>query len=135
MKNELSYTGKLFRRIVVSSGYTYGKNLRVRYNRLMTEFSNEYHRAVEDFFYRRNAEGKWRLASKLEDYDSEYQFWKALRWLEDNGYITISWFETVRVRRLLTGKDHFIELTAKGLELAPKYLKMYDPEANGSYHT
>ena len=119
----LSYTGKLFQRIVVTSGYTYGKNLRVSYTHMTTKYSEDYEHSRLDFVYRRNAEGRWRYWAILDEYDSEYQFWKALRWLEDNGYITIRWNETVWISRNTAGSDNFIKLTAKGLELAPKYLR------------
>ena len=122
----LSYTGKLFQRIVVTSGYTYGKNLRVSYYHMQTKYADDY--ADDDmllnWIYRRSPKsGRWMAYDLHENYTNEYQFWKALRWLEENGYITVRWFETVSVSRLCTGKDHFIKLTDKGLELAPKYLR------------
>ena len=116
----LSYTGRLFRRIVVSSGYTFGNSRRVSYVGLMVKF-NEYS-SRDEFVYRRGADGKWHCSCRPED-DNEFRFWEAIRWLEKNGYIKVSWRETVRVSRLLDGSDSFIKLTEKGLAAAPSYLK------------
>lgn len=129
MTNELSYTGKLFRRIVVSSGFTYGKRMRVSVTHLTTKFADDYDDMLKKV-YRRNSKGYWELNYEVA-VDRRTAMQDALDWLEANGFITISRDETVRVSRLLTGLDSFVKLTEKGLAAAPKYLKQYDPDANG----
>ena len=125
----LSYTGLLFRRIIVASGYTYGKHMRISVNRLSTKYGSEYCNKLHQV-YRRNKRGYW-------DYiyepviDRKTPLWDALNWLEDNGYIQISRNETVRVSRLCTGMDDFIKITEKGLAAAPQYLRQPDPYPKG----
>ena len=129
MATELSYTGKLFRRIVISSGFTYGKQMRVSVTHLTTKFADDYENKQKKV-YRRNSKGYWDCFYEVV-IDRRTAMWDALNWLEANGFITISRDETVRVSRLLTGLDSFVKLTEKGLAAAPKYLKQYDPDANG----
>ena len=132
MKDELSYKGKLFRRIVISSGYTYGKRMRVSINHLIIRFADDYENKYKKV-YRRNKKGYWDLYYDVA-INRRSAIWEALDWLEDNNFITISRHETVSVSRLLSGMDDFAKLTDKGLEAAPKYLKMYDPDAKGCSH-
>lgn len=132
MTNELSYTGKLFRRIVVSSGFTYGKRMRVSVTNLTVKFADDYENKQKKV-YRRNSKGYWDFNYEVV-IDRRTAMWDALNWLEANGFITISRDETVRVSRLLTGLDSFVKLTEKGLAAAPKYLKLHDPDAKGNSH-
>lgn len=120
---QLSYTGILFRRIVLASGYTYGKRQRVSYIHITVKYASDYHDdQATEYIYQRDDNGHWSLHARLENYDKEYKFWAAIRWLEANGYITISWSERVRTSRLLTGLDNFITLTDKGLAAAPLFI-------------
>lgn len=125
----LSYTGLLFRRIVVTSGYTYGKNLRVSVVHLTNKYGSEYCNKLK-VVYRRNKKGRWDYSYEPV-IDRKTPFWDALNWLEDNGYIQISRNETVRVSRLCTGMDDFIKITEKGLAAAPQYLRQPDPYPKG----
>ena len=126
---ELSYVGLLFRRIVVTSGYTYGKRIRVSTTHLITKFSDDYENKRKRV-YRRNNKGYWYYDYEIET-DRRTELWNALNWLETNGFIVIKRNATVILSRLSTGKDDFITLTEKGLAVAPKYLAMKDPFAKG----
>jgi len=75
------------------------------------------------FLYHRGNDNKW-IAEMTPEDNKEFEFWKGLKWLEENGYI---------VRRVGTCKygtygtlacrTTYIVLTEKGLEVAPKYLQ------------
>ena len=116
----LSYTGLLFKRIVLMSGYTFGKTRQVSYDRLAAEYHDEY-LSKFNFFCKRNDSGKW-VCTKCPADDNEYKLWMGVHWLEQNGYIRVSWNEVVKLSRASNGMTHFITLTDKGREIAPKYL-------------
>lgn len=132
MANELSYTGKLFRRIAICCGAYYGNFHGVHSTHIMLKWADDYqdkHKKV----YRRNKHGYWELYYDVS-VNRRDAFENGLHWLEDNGYIKVNWNMAVRVSRLLTGCTDGITLTEKGKQVAPKYLKMYDPDEKGCSH-
>jgi hypothetical protein len=116
----LTYTGKLFRRIAICCGAAHGKLHEVSKSRLEFKYPDEYNWHW-DVIFRRGANNKWTPTFMPAD-DNEYNLWKGLKWLEENGYIKCC-ERTVRLSRLRTGLDTYITLTEKGAAIAPKYIK------------
>lgn len=126
MKQQLSYTGKLFRRIAIDCGAWTGKPHKVWYIHLKSKHYRDYDSSYE-LIWSRGEDGKWHSSKRPED-DKEYEFWKALRWLKENGYIDLS--EEAHACRNTYGyvsftiTDTAIRLTEKGLAAAPAYMKV-----------
>lgn len=122
---ELSYTGLLFKRILVCTGYTYGKAQTIGAINLISKYRNTYKNIVKcEYAKIRKKDGSvWNKPTMKLIKDNETAFYKALHWLEDNGYINVRWSETVHVSRLCTGLNSFITVTRLGYSVANKYIQ------------
>ena len=118
----LSYTGKLFRRIAICCGAAHGNPHKVWENHLQIKYMDEYF-SYTAFLYHRGNDNKW-TAEKTPEDNKEFEFWKGLKWLEENGYIARrEGTQKYGTYGTLTCRATYIVLTEKGLAVAPKYLK------------
>ena len=94
----LSYTGLLFKRILISTGYTHGQKKRTDSVHIMV---------------------KWHYPLGSQN----TEFGNALKWLDDNGYVSVKWNTKVKVSRNTSGMTDFITVTEKGYSVAAKYIR------------
>ena len=120
----LSYKGLLFRRIVVNCGFTYGSCHSVKKGTLALKYGSDYDDQVR-MVYKRNKRGYWERTFETFIFNRQ-ALDNALRWLEQEGYITIR-EERYRLSRNYSAADDYIRLTDKGRAAAPAYLKAKDP--------
>ena len=122
----LSYTGKLFRRIAICCGAWTKEPHKVWLSTIRYKYRDEYDSEIIDGPYRRGDDNKWHPDWEL-DHSKDFECWKAVRWLSENGYITTR--NTRNASRNCYGYVRFtfddteIRLTEKGLSAAPAYLK------------
>ncbi len=93
----MTYTGILFSRILIHTGYPFGNRRSVPVYKLTSTY-NEY----------------------LCRWGCEHKFTATLNWLEDNGYISIR--RNIRKRGSYDRTD-FIYVTEKGYSIADKYVR------------
>ena len=119
----LSYTGKLFRRIAICCGAWTETPHEIWKHHFLAKYSDDYEtRPV--FLHKRREDGKWTCEMHPSD-DKEYEFWKALKWLEENGYIKrrMGTYRYGHWKYYHIGHGIKIGLTEKGLAAAPYYIK------------
>ena len=121
----LTYTGKLFRRIAICCGAWTGTPHKVTGIHFKNKYRNEYESDIENLFYR-NEDKKWCRATWPTD-DREWEYWKALCWLRDNGYITFRKEKLAHYNCYgyvsFIYHDIVIRMTDKGMATAPTYMK------------
>lgn len=96
----MTYTGILFKRILIHSGYTHNRKYPVTTTRLSVRYK-EY---------------------RTENYDNKPEFIKTLKWLESEGYIKINWKQRCHITRNTCGITDYIRITEKGYAIANKYI-------------
>ena len=120
----LSYTGKLFRRIAICCGAWTDHPHKITETHFQVKYC-EYD-SDDDFLYLRGENGKWTVKRWPAD-DKEYEYWKALCWLRDNGYITVTKERLASYNCYghvsFIYNDNVIRMTDKGLAAAPAYMR------------
>ena len=96
----LSFTGLLFKRILITSGYTYNAKRPVTTSHLTTKY-NDY-------------EDRTHLETP--------EFHDSLKWLEENGYLTIKRNRRTKITRNTSGITDYIYVTEKGYSIANLYI-------------